>query len=135
MAGASAAELAEALASVTPYERRAVLDEADRLRRQKCCGDVALPALIDADRARQAAEVAKALADPARLQIFQLLREHGQEICQCDIQPLFDLSQPTLSHHLRKLVAADLVCVERRGKWAYYTIDNDTLEVVKKWLS
>lgn len=135
MALASATDIAEALAAASPDERRAVLEQADRLRRQQCCGDGALPELLDADRAHRAAEVAKALADPVRVQLLQLLRDHGQEVCQCDVQPLFELSQPTLSHHLRKLAAAKLIRAERRGKWTYYTADDDTLEVVKTWLA
>lgn len=135
MALATPADLAEALSTVSPTERRAVLDEAERLRRDQCCGKDSLAELIDADAAREAAAIGKALADPVRAQMLQLLRRHGGEVCQCELQPLFDLSQPTLSHHLRKLADAGLVTVERRGKWAYYSINEQALEGLKSWLS
>ena len=135
MALATKTDLAEALAAVSPPERRAVLDEAERLRRDHCCGDSSLAEHIDADAAGEAATIGKALADPVRVQLFDLLRRHGGEVCQCDLQPLFDLSQPTLSHHLRKLAAAGLIRVERRGRWAYYSIDDQALEALKSWLS
>ena len=79
--------------------------------------------------------IAKALADPVRSQIFDLVRRHGAEVCQCELQPLFGLSQPTLSHHLRKLSDAQLVDVERRGKWAYYSVNPQSLEEIRAWLS
>ena len=90
-----------------------------------------------ADRARAArvAAAAKTLADPVRVEIVDLLRLAGGPVCQCDLHPLFDISQPTLSHHLKKLAAANLIVVERRGKWAYYSLDDDALEVLRTWLS
>jgi ArsR family transcriptional regulator len=89
----------------------------------------------DRDRAVAVSAIAKALADPVRVEILQLLRDTDGEVCQCDLQPLFGLSQPTLSHHLRKLEAAGLIAVERRGKWAYYAMDEDALEVLRAWVS
>ena len=94
-----------------------------------------LTAHLDPAGARRGAEIAKALADPVRVGLFDLLRRHGAEVCQCQLQPLFGLSQPTLSHHLRKLVDAGLVDVERRGKWAYYSVNDEQLEELKSWLS
>jgi ArsR family transcriptional regulator len=135
MALASSSDLAEALAAVSPAERRALLDEADRLRREQCCADRSLAEHMDPAMARRASEIAKALSDPVRAQLFELLRRHGAEVCQCDLQPLFDLSQPTLSHHLRKLAAAGLIDVQRRGRWAYYSFNDKALEVLKSWLS
>ena len=90
---------------------------------------------VDAAAARRAAELAKALADPVRIQLFDVLRRQGASICQCELQPLFAVSQPTLSHHLGKLVAAGLVDVERRGRWAYYAINDPALEELTSWLS
>jgi ArsR family transcriptional regulator, arsenate/arsenite/antimonite-responsive transcriptional repressor len=126
---------AEALAEVSPSERLAVLDEAGRMRREQCCAELGLAAHLDAVAAGRAAEVARALADPVRAQIFDLVRRHGGELCQCELQPLFDVSQPTLSHHLRKLVDAGLIDVERRGRWAYYSVNPLTLEEARSWLS
>ncbi|WP_205696760.1 helix-turn-helix transcriptional regulator [Conexibacter sp. SYSU D00693] len=81
------------------------------------------------------ADLAKALSDPIRVQVLEHLRTADGEVCQCHLQPLFDVSQPTLSHHLKKLREAGLVEVERRGKWAYYSLDDSTLEVLRSWLS
>ena len=132
---ATSTDLAEALAAATPAERRAALEEAQRLRLQRCCAPDPRTELMNQRDAQRAAKTAKALADPVRMQIVDLLRRRGAEICQCDLQPLFDLSQPTLSHHLRKLADAGLVTVERRGKWAFYAINDTTLEEMKSWLS
>jgi ArsR family transcriptional regulator len=81
------------------------------------------------------AEIAKALADPVRVQIVSVLRGHDGEVCQCELTPLFEISQSTLSHHLKKLQEVGLVTVSRRSKWAYYSLDPDALEVLKTWLS
>ena len=79
--------------------------------------------------------VAKALAEPVRLQIVDILRRQAGEVCVCDLQALFDISQPTLSHHLRKLREAGLVGVVRREQWAYYYVLPERLEALKSWLS
>jgi ArsR family transcriptional regulator, arsenate/arsenite/antimonite-responsive transcriptional repressor len=89
----------------------------------------------DRTRAADVAATAKTLADPVRVEILDLLRNAGGQVCQCQLHPLFDISQPTLSHHLRKLADADLIEVERRGKWAYYSINDQALEVLRSWLS
>jgi ArsR family transcriptional regulator len=101
-------------------------------------GSCCLPRRIkqaDRKRARRLSTVAKALADPMRVEIVELLRQAEGEVCQCELQPLFDVTQPTLSHHLRKLAEAELVAVERRGKWAYYSIQEESLKVLRSWLS
>jgi ArsR family transcriptional regulator, arsenate/arsenite/antimonite-responsive transcriptional repressor len=101
---------------------------------EPCC----LPTRIrraDRDRAGNVAAAARALADPIRVEILDLLREAGGPVCQCELQPLFEISQPTLSHHLKKLRDAGLIEVERRGKWAYYSTDDRALEVLRSWLS
>ena len=78
---------------------------------------------------------ARALSDPVRVQILDALRQRCCETCQCELGPLFEISQPTLSHHMRKLQEAGLVEVERRGRWAYYSLKDENLEVLKAWLS
>ena len=93
------------------------------------------PASASRERAADVAAAAKTLADPIRVEILDVLRDAGGEVCQCQLQPRFDVSQPTLSHHLKKLTDAGLIEVERRGKWAYYSIDDDPLEVLRSWLS
>jgi ArsR family transcriptional regulator len=91
--------------------------------------------MVDRVRATTVAELAKTLADPIRVEILDLLRDAGGLVCQCELHPRFDISQPTLSHHLKKLADADLIEVERRGRWAYYSINDDALEVLRTWLS
>jgi ArsR family transcriptional regulator, arsenate/arsenite/antimonite-responsive transcriptional repressor len=68
------------------------------------------------------AELGKALADPIRVQIVDLLRKHGEMLCVCEIVPLFDVSQLTISHHLRVLREAGVLEVERHGIWSNYRI-------------
>jgi ArsR family transcriptional regulator len=99
------------------------------------CGPTGLAVHVDAARAVRVASVAKLLSDPVRVQLLDVLREHRGDVCQCELQPLFGVSQPTLSHHLRKLEEAGVVTVQRRGRWAYYAVDEDTLEVLRSWLS
>ncbi len=79
--------------------------------------------------------MAKALGEPLRVQILDVLRRSHQEVCQCELMPLFGITQPLLSHHMRKLVDAGLVAVERRHKWAYYTANADALKELTSWLS
>jgi ArsR family transcriptional regulator len=81
------------------------------------------------------AAIAKALSDPIRLQLVDVLRQHAGEVCVCELVPLFDVSQPTLSHHLKKLREAGVVGVERRGLWAYYYVVPEPLEELSTWLS
>lgn len=97
--------------------------------------DVTELPMLDRVRAVTVAEAAKTLADPVRVQILDVLRDAGGTVCQCELQPLFEISQPTLSHHLKKLADADLIVVERRGKWAYYSMKDNALEVLRTWLS
>ena len=89
----------------------------------------------DQERTARVADVARLLADPIRVRIVDLLRGADGDVCQCHLQPLFGISQPTLSHHLKKLREGGLIEVERRGKWAYYSIDDEALEVLRTWLS
>jgi ArsR family transcriptional regulator, arsenate/arsenite/antimonite-responsive transcriptional repressor len=81
------------------------------------------------------AVLAKALAEPLRVSVLDVLRRSGEPLCQCQLMPLFAVPQSTLSHHINKLVAAHLVAVERRHRWAYYTIDAEPLEELRAWLS
>jgi ArsR family transcriptional regulator len=100
---------------------------------EPCCEPVVHP---DVDRAHAArlAEVAKALGDPIRLQLVDVLRRHAGKVCVCELVPLFDVSQPTLSHHLKRLRAAGIVDSERRGLWAYYYVRPEALRALSAWL-
>ena len=81
------------------------------------------------------AAIAKALGDPIRLQLVDVLRKHAGKVCVCELTPLFDVGQPTVSHHLKVLRGAGLVDSERRGLWAYYHVIPDALEDLAAWLS
>ncbi len=88
-----------------------------RANGEPCCEPVVYPD-VDRAHARRMAEVAKALGDPVRLQLVDVLRKHAGKVCVCELVPLFDLSQPTVSHHLKVLRAAGIVGSERQGLWA-----------------
>ena len=79
-------------------------------------------------RPMRMAAVAKALGDPVRLQLVDVLRKHAGKVCVCELVPLFDLSQPTVSHHLKVLREAGIVGSERQGLWAYYFVIPDALQ-------
>ena len=81
------------------------------------------------------ASIAKALSEPLRVNILDVLRRHGEPLCQCELRPLFGIAQPLLSHHMNKLVDAGLVEVERRHRWAYYSVAPGGLEGLMTWLS
>jgi ArsR family transcriptional regulator len=97
-----------------------------------CAASAGLDLSLEADRI---AAVARALAEPLRVQIVDVLRRSEQEVCQCELIPLFGITQPLLSHHMRKLVNAGLVEVERRHKWAYYAVNPEALRELTAWLS
>ena len=98
-----------------------------------CCAPMSgLDPALDAERI---ATVAKALAEPLRVRILDVLRRSPDEVCQCELLPLFDIPQSTLSHHVNKLVDAGLVRVERRHRWAYYSVEPDALQELTTWLS
>ena len=91
-----------------------------------------MTAAVDADRI---AELAKALSEPVRVQMLDVLRRSAEPVCQCELVPLFEIPQSTLSHHVNKLVDAGLVTVERRHKWAYYSVSSDALKELTAWLN
>jgi ArsR family transcriptional regulator len=99
-----------------------------------CCEPVVYPD-VEREQALRIAEVAKALGDPIRLQLVDVLRKHAGKVCVCELVPLFDVSQPTLSHHLKKLRDVGIVDSERRGLWAYYYVVPDSLKEISTWLS
>jgi ArsR family transcriptional regulator len=101
---------------------------------EPCCEPVVYPD-VERGQALRMAEVAKALGDPIRLQLVDVLRRHAGKVCVCELVPLFDISQPTLSHHLKKLRAAGLVDCERSGLWAYYYVIPEALAELSAWLS
>jgi ArsR family transcriptional regulator, arsenate/arsenite/antimonite-responsive transcriptional repressor len=99
-----------------------------------CCDPVVYPD-VDVPHAERLAAIAKALSDPVRVQLVDVLGKAAGEVCVCELVPLFDISQPTLSHHLKKLRDAGIVGVERRGLWAYYFVHPEALKELSAWLS
>ena len=83
---------------------------------ERCCEPVAFPD-VARDHALRMAEISRALGDPIRLELLDVLRKHAGKVCVCELVPLFEASQPTLSHHLRKLRDAGIVDSERQGLW------------------
>jgi ArsR family transcriptional regulator len=101
---------------------------------EPCCEPVVYPD-VERVEAERMAKVAKALGDPIRLQLVDVLRRHAGKVCVCELVPLFELSQPTVSHHLKVLREAGIVGSERVGLWAYYYVNLEALETLSAWLS
>jgi ArsR family transcriptional regulator len=97
---------------LTPKQKRAA--------GERCCEPVVYPDVERAEAVRLA-EVAKALGDPIRLQLIDVLRKHAGKVCVCELVPLFDVGQPTLS--------------QRQGLWAYYYVKPEALAPLTAWLS
>jgi ArsR family transcriptional regulator len=100
---------------------------------EACCEPLVFPA-VERPAAERMAKIAKALGDPIRLQLVDVLRKHAGKVCVCELTPLFDVGQPTVSHHLKVLRDAGIVDSERRGLWAYYYVRPDALEDLSSWL-
>jgi ArsR family transcriptional regulator len=92
-----------------------------------CCLPLGLESLDD-EQADAAANLFKALADPARVRAINLLATSGEPVCICNLIEPLGLSQPTVSHHMRKLLDAGLVEREQRGRWAYFSLRRDAAE-------
>jgi ArsR family transcriptional regulator, arsenate/arsenite/antimonite-responsive transcriptional repressor len=101
---------------------------------EPCCEPVVYPD-IEREQGDRMGAIAKALGDPIRMQLVDVLRKHAGKVCVCELVPLFDLSQPTVSHHLKVLREAGIVGSERRGLWAYYYVNPEALEELSTWLS
>jgi ArsR family transcriptional regulator, arsenate/arsenite/antimonite-responsive transcriptional repressor len=100
---------------------------------EPCCEPVVYPD-VERAHAERMARIAKALGDPIRLQLVDVLRKHAGKVCVCELVPLFDLSQPTVSHHLKVLREAGIVDSERQGLWAYYYVRPQALADLARWL-
>jgi ArsR family transcriptional regulator len=91
-----------------------------------CCAPLGAPSLSD-DQVEATARLFKALADPHRIKIVNLLAISPEPVCVCEFTGPLGLSQPTVSHHLKKLLDAGLLDREQRGIWAYYSLRRDAL--------
>jgi ArsR family transcriptional regulator, arsenate/arsenite/antimonite-responsive transcriptional repressor len=94
-----------------------------------CCAPLAAP-MLNQEEAAATAELFKALADPARVRIVNTIATAGEPVCACEFEPALGLSQPTVSHHLKKLTDAGLLEREQRGKWAYFSLKRDAVETL-----
>ena len=92
----------------------------------ECCSPLGASAMSEED-AQTTAAVFKALADPGRVRIVNLLATADGPVCVCDLTPKLELAQPTVSFHLKKLVQAGLLDRERRGVWAFYSVNRKVL--------
>lgn len=95
----------------------------------ECCAPLAAAAISDSE-AGATAGIFRALADPARVRIVNLLATSVEPVCLCELIEPLGLSQPTVSHHCKKLLEAGLVKRERRGKWAYFSLNPDALRTL-----
>ncbi len=103
------------------------LVEPRPLQAAACCSPVTREPL-SAPQADLVVPLLKAIADPVRLRLLSLVASHGAgEACVCDLNDAFDLSQPTITHHLAKLHEAGLLSREKRGVWVYYRVDTAAL--------
>ena len=101
----------------------------------RCCPSVCAPSSEGSplSDAAETARVFKALGDETRLSIVAMLGRADGALCVCEIEPKFDLSQPTISHHLKVLRDAGLVETERRGTWVYYSLSQKTFALVARF--
>lgn len=100
-----------------------------------CCAPVTA-GVMDVEDARRLAAMFKALGDPTRVRLLSMIAARaGAEACVCDLTEPVGLAQPTVSHHMKRLVDAGLVTRQQRGKWAYYALAPDTLAMLSGVLS
>lgn len=92
-----------------------------------CCVPIATEGMSQ-DDASATARLFKAMADPHRVRVLNLLATSGEPVCVCDLTELLGLSQPTVSFHMKKLVDAGLLDREQRGVWAYYSLRRDAVD-------
>ncbi len=92
-----------------------------------CCRPLAAPSLTE-EEIESTAALFKALSDPARVKIVNVLARTRAAVCACEFEPALGLSQPTVSHHLKKLTEAGLLEREQRGKWAYFSLKRDAID-------
>ncbi len=99
-----------------------------------CCTPIS-EAALDAAQAVEGAALFKALSDPIRLRLMSIIASSAGETCVCDLTDKFDVSGPTISHHLKVLREAGLVDCERRGTWVYYWPLPETLQRISSLLA
>jgi ArsR family transcriptional regulator, arsenate/arsenite/antimonite-responsive transcriptional repressor len=93
----------------------------------ECCAPLDAPTLSE-EEAIATAELFKALGDPARVRTINILATADEPVCICNLIEPLGLAQPTVSHHMKKLLDAGLVDREQRGKWAYFSLKREAIE-------
>ena len=107
---------------------------APEQRSVACCSPLSAPGL-DTEAAEATATLFKALGDPHRVRVVNLLTNAGDPLCVCDITESLGVSQSTVSFHLKKLTNAGLLKREQRGTWAYYSIDPAAMSTLRSVVS
>ena len=92
-----------------------------------CCAPLSAPVMTD-EQTNATAELFKALGDPARVRIVNMIAATGVPVCACDFYDSLGLGQPTVSYHLKKLTEAGLLEREQRGKWAFFSLNRKAVE-------
>ncbi|MEW2630285.1 metalloregulator ArsR/SmtB family transcription factor [Streptomyces sp. NPDC048389] len=114
--------------AITAYEATDTAGSDDA----SACGSHLACLLIDRDEAERMAATLKAIADPTRLQILRLIeRSPAGEACVCDLTDCLGLRQPTVSHHLKIMTDAGLLARERRGTWAWFSVNHEGLRRIR----
>jgi ArsR family transcriptional regulator len=98
------------------------------------CGSTPTQLRFNPEQATQLANLAKALSHPVRIQVVDLLSRYEGEVCVCEIERHFSLTQPTISHHLKVLRDAGLIDADQRGLWVYYHLNRSLLEPLRALL-
>ncbi|TDD87720.1 transcriptional regulator [Saccharopolyspora karakumensis] len=100
------------------------------------CASAVMREPLTVDQAADLAKVFKAIGEPVRLRLLSLIASHaGGEACVCDLTGAFELSGPTISHHLKVLREAGVIEGDRRGTWIYYRVKSDTLRLLSESLA
>ena len=101
---------------------------------EQCCSLLSGP--LDAHDAERISLMLKSLADPTRLRVLSHVAAQGCDaVCACDLVEVLDISQPTISHHLKKLVETGLLTREQRGRWAHYSVVRETFTELRNFLA
>lgn len=111
-----------------------VVDDKGIPVEQAACCSLPPSLRLAPEEAQRLAAIFKALGHPVRLQIVELLSRFGGQVCVCDLESQFDLSQPTISHHLKILREAGLVASEQRGLWAFYVVQPAAMAQIRSVL-
>ena len=100
----------------------------------KTCASIPTELRLSAEQAERIAALSKTLGHLVRVQIVDILNRYGGEVCVCEIERHFDLTQPTISHHLRVLREAGVIDGEQRGLWVYYHVQPGALDSLRELL-